>query len=198
MRRTRNCVFGAALVALALGATACGSGGGTTIVVGSTNFTEQEILGEIYAQALEAEGFPIERRFQLGSREVVEQAIESGDIGLYAEYLATVLTFLSKPDQPSADLRDVEAAHAELGTRFADRGVTVLDYAPAVDANAIVVTRATADRLGLVTTSDLAPHGAELSFGGPPECPERDFCLIGLKDVYGLEFKEFKPLDTGG
>jgi len=154
MRRTRNCVFGAALVALALGATACGSGGGTTIVVGSTNFTEQEILGEIYAQALEAEGFPIERRFQLGSREVVEPAIESGEIGLYAEYLATVLTFLSKPDQPSADLGDVEAAHAELGARFADRGVTVLDYAPAVDANAIVVTRATADRLGLVTTSE--------------------------------------------
>ena len=203
MRINRRRVFGAVLVSFALLAAACGSGEdarseGSTIVVGSTNFTEQEILGEIYAQVLDAEGFNVEKKFQLGARDVVEPAIESGDIGLYAEYVATVLTFLSRPDSPAADITDVDAAHAELTDRFAVRGVTVLDYSDAIDANAIVVTQAMADELGLQKTSDLAPFAADLVFGGPPECPEREFCLIGLQDVYGLDFKEFKPLDVGG
>ncbi|MFQ5966878.1 MAG: glycine betaine ABC transporter substrate-binding protein [Acidimicrobiia bacterium] len=198
MRKYRTRVFGAALLAVALLAAACGSGEGTTIIVGSTNFPEQEILGEIYAQVLEAEGYPVEKKFQLGSREVVEPAIEAAEIGLYAEYVATVLSFLARPDAPRSDIRDVDAAHAELTERFADRGVMVLDYAPAIDANAIVVTKATADQLGLAKVSDLVPHAGQLVFGGPPECPTREFCEIGLRDVYGIEFAEFRPLDVGG
>lgn len=198
MRITRRTgVFGAILVAFAIVATSCGSGGGAnTITVGSTNFTEQEILGEIYAQALEANGYTVERKFNLGARDIVEPALESGEIDLYAEYAGTVLEYLNNGAGEASG--DAAATVDLLRQRFADRGVTVLDYAPAVDSNALVVTQATADKYGLTTISDLAPIAGDLVFGGPPECPSRPFCLIGFQNTYGLNFKEFKPLDTGG
>ncbi|MFZ0491671.1 MAG: ABC transporter substrate-binding protein [Acidimicrobiia bacterium] len=195
--KRRTGVFGAILVAFAIVATSCGSGGGaTTIKVGSTNFTEQEILGEIYAQALEANGFTVERRFNLGARDIVEPALESGEIDLYAEYAGTVLEYLNNGAGEASG--DAAATVDTLRQRFADRGVTVLDYAPAVDANALVVTQETAAKYGLTKISDLASIAGDLVFGGPPECPKRPFCLIGFQDTYGLNFKEFKPLDTGG
>lgn len=198
MRITRRTgVFGAILVAFAIVATACGSGGGaTTIKVGSTNFTEQEILGEIYAQALEANGFTVERKFKLGARDIVEPALEAGEIDLYAEYAGTVLEYLNNGAGEASG--DVNATVQKLRERFKDRGVTVLDYAPAVDTNALVVTQETATKYGLTKISDLEPIADQLVLGGPPECPKRPFCLIGFKDVYGLDFAEFKPLDTGG
>ncbi len=191
----RTGVFGALLLVLALVAAACGSGG-DTIKVGSTNFTEQEILGEIYAQTLEANGYQVERKFKLGARDVVEPALEAGEIDLYSEYAGTVLEFLNGGAGEASG--DVDATVAKLRTRFADRGVTVLDYAPAVDSNALVVTQDTASKYGLSKISDLQTVAGDLVFGGPPECPERPFCLIGLQDTYGLSFAEFKPLDTGG
>jgi len=93
---------------------------------------------------------------------------------------------------------DVDAIVEKLKGRFADRGVTVLDYAPAVDSNALAVTQETAAKYGLAKISDLQAVAGELVFGGPPECPERPFCMIGLQTTYGLNFGEFKPLDTGG
>jgi osmoprotectant transport system substrate-binding protein len=195
--KRRTGVFGAILAALAIVATSCGSGGGAnTIKVGSTNFTEQEILGEIYAQALEANGFTVERKFKLGARDIVEPALESGEIDLYAEYAGTVLEYLNNGAGEASG--DAAATIDKLRQRFADRGVTVLDYAPAVDANALVVTQETAAKYGLTKISDLASIAGDLVFGGPPECPKRPFCLIGFQDTYGLTFKEFKPLDTGG
>ena len=201
MRKTRrNTVFGAALLAFAILASACGSGGdvadGSTIIVGSTNFSEQEILAEIYAQALEDAGFNVEKKFKLGARDIVEPAIESGEIGLYVEYIGTVLEFLNGGAGEASG--DAGATHEKLVDRFAERGVTALDYASAYDSNAIVVTQATADEYSLSKTSDLEAISSDLIFGGPPECPERPFCLIGLTDVYGLDFAEFKPLDVGG
>jgi osmoprotectant transport system substrate-binding protein len=191
-------VFGALLVVLALVATSCGSGGGatTTIKVGSTNFTEQAILGEIYAQVLEANGFQVERKFNLGARDIVEPALEAGEIDLYAEYAGTVLEYLNNGAGEASG--DVAATVDKLRQRFADRGVTVLDYAPAVDSNALVVTQETASKYGLTKISDLEPVAGDLVLGGPPECPQRPFCLIGFQNTYGLNFKEFKPLDTGG
>jgi osmoprotectant transport system substrate-binding protein len=197
MRINRTGAFGAILVAFAVMAASCGSGGGaTTIKVGSTNFTEQEILGEIYAQALEANGFNIERKFNLGARDIVEPALEAGEIDLYAEYAGTVLEYLNNGAGEASG--DVEATVQKLRDRFKDRGVTVLDYAPAVDTNALVVTQDTASKYGLTKISDLEPIADQLVLGGPPECPQRPFCLIGFEDTYGLHFKEFKPLDTGG
>jgi osmoprotectant transport system substrate-binding protein len=196
--KSRTGIFGAILVVLAIVATSCGGSGGdaTTITVGSTNFTEQEILGEIYAQALEANGFTVERKFNLGSRDIVEPALESGEIDLYAEYAGTVLEYLNNGAGEASG--DVNATVEKLRQRFKDKGVTVLDYAPAVDTNALVVTQDTASTYGLAKISDLEPIADQLVLGGPPECPQRPFCLIGFQDTYGLQFKDFKPLDTGG
>ncbi|MDH3607484.1 MAG: ABC transporter substrate-binding protein [Acidimicrobiia bacterium] len=194
----RNRALGATVVALALVAAACGSGDGSdtegpTIVVGSTNFGEQEIVGEIFAQALENAGYPVETKFQLGTREVVNPALKSGEIDLMVEYTGTLLTF-----EGGTSSTDSETTHTDLIAVMEGQGITVLDYAPAQDKNGFVVTAETAAQYGLSTVSDLAAENGNLVLGGPPECPNREFCLIGLGDVYGLDFASFQPLDVGG
>jgi len=195
----RNRALGATLVALALVAAACGSGedsadrDGPTIVVGSTNFGEQEILGEIFAQALENAGYSVETKFQLGARDVVNPALKDGQIDLMVEYTGTLLTF-----EGGTSTTDSAGTHADLVANLAAKGITVLDYAPAQDKNGFVVTADTAAEYDLSKVSDLAAQNGNLVLGGPPECPERDFCLIGLEGVYGLDFKSFQPLDVGG
>ncbi|MEX0795392.1 MAG: ABC transporter substrate-binding protein [Acidimicrobiia bacterium] len=184
-----------AILAVALVATACGSGDsdGEPIAVGSFAFNESVIVAEIYAQALEAEGFEVERKHSLGNREVVKPALESGEVDLVPEYVGTLATFLGAT--PTADS---ESTWNDAKAAFEENGVTLLQYSPAQDKNAYVVTAETAAEYGLSTVSDLQPVAGELVFGGPPECPERDLCLIGLSEVYGLEFAEFIPLDTAG
>ena len=194
----RNRALGATLVALALVAAACGSGEdsdteGPTIVVGSTNFGEQEILGEIFAQALENAGYPVETKFQLGARDVVNPALKDGQIDLMVEYTGTLLNF-----EGGTPTTDSEATHADLVDVLAGQGITVLDYAPAQDKNGFVVTAETASQYGFEKVSDLAAENGNLVLGASPECPERDFCLLGLESVYGLDFKSFQPLDVGG
>jgi osmoprotectant transport system substrate-binding protein len=193
------------LVALLVLVAACqpsgGPGGGKpTVRVGSTNFAEQSILAELYAQALEANGYKVERRLNLGPREVVEPALESNQIDLYAEYMATLLAFVGKASGANAPAAsgDPAATASTLQSALQPKGLAVLDYAPAVDTNGYVVTRATADKYRLTKLSDLAPVASQLVLGGPPECPDRPFCLPGLRDTYGLTFKDFKPLDAGG
>ncbi|HEX9978573.1 MAG TPA: ABC transporter substrate-binding protein [Acidimicrobiia bacterium] len=197
----RSRVVGAALIGLALIVSACGddtgSGGdtkvGPAITIGSTNFGEQLILGEIYAQVLEANGYTVERQFNLGDREVVYPALTSGQIDLIAEYTGSLLTY--KQGTPSTDS---DQTAADMQAAIQADGLTALAYAPAQDRNGIVVTADTAASLGLTKVSDLAAHNGELTFGGPPECPERPLCLIGLQDLYGLQFAGFTPLDVGG
>lgn len=184
-----------AILAVALVATACGSGDsdGEPIAVGSFAFNESVIVAEIYAQALEAEGFEVERRLNLGNREVVKPALESGEVDLVPEYVGTLAGFLG-----ATPTSDSESTWNDAKTAFEESGVTLLQYSPAQDKNAYVVTAETASEYGLSTVSDLQPVAGELIFGGPPECPEREFCLIGLSEVYGLEFAEFVPLDAAG
>jgi osmoprotectant transport system substrate-binding protein len=167
-----------------------------TIVMGSTNFGEQLVVAELYAQVLEAKDYTITRRFNLGSREIVAPALASGQIDMYPEYLASYLTFLTK-DQTRAS-SDPVATFANLREAARAKNVTVLRYAPAQDQDGFVVTRARADKDKLSKISDLAALNGQLVLGGPPECPQRPFCLQGLEKTYGLEFKEFKALDTGG
>jgi osmoprotectant transport system substrate-binding protein len=167
-----------------------------TIRMGSTNFAEQTIVAELYSQVLEANGYTIDRRLNLGSREIVAPALESGQIDMYPEYMATMLAFTTKSAQLGSG--DPVATSMSLSEALASKGITLLDFAPAVDTNALVVTRATAQRLNLTSTSDLAAYGDQLVLGGPPECPDRPFCLIGFRDVYGINFKDFRPLDAGG
>ena len=197
MRKPRSGVLGAILVAFALLAAACGSGEdatteGPTITVGSANFSENALVAEIYAQVLEGEGYSVDRNLNVGARAVYAVALESGELDLVPEYVGTALAFLD-----GTPTSDSEATAAALRDAWSGAGIAVLDPAEAQDKNGIVVRQDTADALGLSKISDLADH-TDLVFGGPPECPEREFCLIGLTDVYGLSFAEFKPLDVGG
>ncbi len=123
------------------------------IVVGSTNFYEQEILGEIFAQVLEGNGATVERKFQLGNREIVFPALESGEIDVLAEYAATALEF-ANGGAGQATTDPAETAEA-LGAALESKGLVALDYAQATDQNGFVVTQATADQYGLSTISDL-------------------------------------------
>jgi osmoprotectant transport system substrate-binding protein len=157
-----------------------------TVKVGSTNFGEQEIVAEMYAQVLESAGAKVERKFKLGSREVVEPALEKGDIDVYPEYLGTYTLFL---DKNATVLSDPVKAVAALNKLANPKGVSLLDPAPAEDRNGFVVTKATADKYKLVKMSDLKTVTDTLTFGGPPECLQRDFCAIGLTKTYGLTIK---------
>lgn len=201
MRTSRKGVIGA-ILAFALVAAACGSGDdasgpkdGPTITVGSFSFGESVILAQIYAQALETNGYTVDlSKLEAGSREIVKPAIESGEIDLVPEYVGSALE-VGFGGEPTSDTDDTLEL---LRTAFAASGVAVLDAAPAQDKNGIVVTQALADEFNLSKISDLADHATDLVFGGPPECPTRPRCLIGLGDTYGLVFSEFKALDGGG
>lgn len=189
------------VAAILLGACApASSGARPPVKIGSANFTEQFVLAELYAQALESAGYPVERKLNLGSREIYAPALERGEIDLFAEYLATYLTFLKKDEgKAAADAQgDARKTQQALQDVLRAKNLTVLDPAPAVDTNALVVTKATADKHGLRKTSDLAKQNGQLVLGAPPTCPERPYCLPGFEKTYGLKFKEFKPLDTGG
>lgn len=167
-----------------------------TVKVGSTNFSEQQVLAELYAGALESAGYRVERQSALGSRETVEPALESGRIDLYPEYLATLLAFVT--GDPTRGSADPATTFLALQTALESRGVAILDYAPAVNTNGLVVTRQTAQRYGLSKISDLTPIADRLVLGGPPECPVRPFCLPGLRQTYGISFRAFRIYDVGG
>jgi len=123
------------------------------ITVGSTNFYEQEILGEIFAQTLEGNGATVERKFQLGNREIVFPALESGEIDVLTEYAATALEFVNGGAGEATS--DPAATTAALSAALEPKGLVALDFAAATDQNGFVVTKATADQYGLVTISDL-------------------------------------------
>jgi osmoprotectant transport system substrate-binding protein len=166
------------------------------VTVAAFGFTESRILAELYGQAMEAKGIPVRRAFDLASREVVEPALEQGAVDFVPEYSGTALEFLNRAaGQATAD---PAATYGLLRAAFTTRGVTTLDPAPAQNQNAVAVTETTAQHLRLTTVSDLRPYASDMVFGGPPECPERRFCLAGLIAVYGLAFREVRALDAGG
>ena len=166
------------------------------VKVASFNFDESEILQELYAQVLEANGFTIERHTRLGTREIVEPALESGQIDLVPEYMATLETFIAK-DQSKAS-SDPAATQKALQDVLTPKNITVLDFGQAVDQNGFAITQQTSQKYNAKKMSDLQPVANQLVLGGTPECPQRPFCLQGLMRVYNLNFKDFKPLDTGG
>ena len=164
------------------------------IQLASFDFPESEILGQLYGQALAQHGFPVEQVVQLGAREVVAPALEQGKVDMVPEYLGSALNFLNDRDRVAT--ADPGLTHARLEQAFAPRGVSVLAFAPAVDRNGFVVTGDLARRRGLVKLSDLAPLASQLTFGGPPECPQRPLCLQGLQDVYKLKFARFEAMPS--
>jgi osmoprotectant transport system substrate-binding protein len=184
---------------------ACSSGSGIdsaapnaadTIAVASFNFPESELLAEIYSQALEADGYQVERLFHVGPRELVIPALVRGLVDFVPEYAGTSLLFLSAGRV--APETGIAATRSSLQEILVELPVRALAPAPAQDANAFAVTRATADRYGLETLSDLARVAPSLVFGGPPECASRSLCLEGLNRSYGITFGEVVSLDAGG
>jgi osmoprotectant transport system substrate-binding protein len=170
--------------------------GDDAITVGSFDFPESETIAAIYGGALRAAGFHVRLAPRLGPRESVDPALARGLVEVVPEYAGTALEFLSLGAvHPTPDIADT---HAALDAQLRGRDVSALSPAPAQNANAFVVTSETAERLGLRTLSDLVPVAHRLTMGGPPECPARPFCLLGLTRVYDLEFREFLPLDAGG
>jgi osmoprotectant transport system substrate-binding protein len=164
------------------------------LVVGSKNFTEQKVLGEIYAQALEAAGYSVSKQLNLGDEKTALKALKSGEISAYPEYTGTILTsFFGKKAEnlPSDNQKAYEQAKFSLGTE----GITALPPTPFVSSNEVAVTKATADKYGLTKISDLSKVADKLTLYGSPECRQRLDCLLGLQQVYGLKFKKFVPVD---
>jgi osmoprotectant transport system substrate-binding protein len=160
------------------------------LTIGSKNFTEQRVLGEIYAQGLRAAGYDVQTKLDLGDEHVALKALEDGVIDAYPEYTGTALQsfFEVKP----ADLpKDEQDAYAEAKAHFAKRGLEAFPPTPFTSSNEVAVTRETATRLGLQKISDLAADAKDLTLAGSPECRERLDCLRGLEEVYGLKFGKF-------
>ena len=169
------------------------------VVVASFDFAESELIGEIYAQALEARGVDVHRQLRLGPRELVLPALRQGLVDVTPEYLGSAVAAAEQGTQ--ADLADLATAGAvdlrrRLSAALRRDGLRVLQPAAARNVNAVAVTRSTAERLGLTRTSDLAEAAPTLSITGPPECPTRPLCLPGLRAAYGLSFREFVPYDS--
>jgi osmoprotectant transport system substrate-binding protein len=170
--------------------------GARTMVVGvSGAFAENQLVAEMYAQVLEHAGYTVEREFDLGSREVSQSALESGRIDLKPEYMSSLLLFLDANAQASSDPTDVAG---QIGERLRPKGISALTPSPAQDTNQFVANAKTAQEFDLTTLSSLAAVADRLTIGAPPECPFRPFCLPGLRDVYGILFEDFEPLDAGG
>jgi osmoprotectant transport system substrate-binding protein len=204
MNRLRGSVWlVAAFAALATVAMACGGTNtpGTTtskgtITVAGFNFAESSILAELYGQALAHNGYTVNYKLLLGTREVVAPAIKSGQIDLYPGYAATDLEYYNSGAGEATG--DAVATTAKLNTHLQPLGLQALTPSAAVDQNAFAVTKATQSKYNLTKLSDLGPVGDQLVLGAGPECPTRPFCQPGLQNTYGIHFKSFKALDTDG
>jgi osmoprotectant transport system substrate-binding protein len=164
------------------------------VVVASFNFPESELLAAIYGLAIRHAGIPVQLRLDLGPRELVQPALEQGLVDVVPEYLGTALTSLGR--HPGVPMSDPGAIRAALARALAQWHVRVMTPAAAQDQNGIAITEVTARRLGLRTVSDLRRVAGRLTLGGSPECPDRPYCLPGLRQVYGLRFARFLPFDT--
>ncbi|HYJ22656.1 MAG TPA: glycine betaine ABC transporter substrate-binding protein [Solirubrobacterales bacterium] len=223
MRTKKTRLRGAAAMllalALTLGVAACGSSdddtgsteaegnsggaivsnpdnGKVSLTIGSKNFPEQEILGEIYAQALAAAGYKVKTDLNLGSETVALRAVKSGQISGYPEYASTALTsfFGLEPEDVPAD---AEGAYEKAKAEFEKEDLTAFPPTPFASANAVGTLKTTAEKYDLEDISDLEGVSEKLTLYGSPECRQRIDCLAGLEQLYGLKFKSFKPVDIG-
>jgi len=166
----------------------------TKLKIGSKNFTEQKVLGEIYAQALAAAGYDVSKELNLGDEKTALKALEGGDISAYPEYTGTAL--LSFFGYTADKLPSDEGEAFDLAKQgFEKKNLTALPSTPFVSSNEVAVTKETADKLGLSKISDLKGKSQDLTLYGSPECRQRLDCKLGLEKVYGLKFKKFVPVD---
>ena len=176
-------------------------GDGRQVVVGSQNFSEGATLANIYAEVLTSAGYDASTQ-DVGNRELYLTDLESGSVTVLPEYVSTLTEFLNvKANGEGAEpvaTPDLDATLAELTTLAEGAGIVVGEPADAQDQNAFVVTEAFATEHDLTTLTDLAESCGGVVLGGPPECPERPFCQVGLEDTYGIDIAEFTSLDAGG
>jgi osmoprotectant transport system substrate-binding protein len=202
--KTRRLVALAAVVAAVLPLSACGgnptagggSGDSSTITIGSANFPENELLAEIYAQALEAKGVKVNRKFNIGARELYLKALKDGSIDMLPEYNGALLAALSGQDVPKGVTTPDQVYNALQ--KVLPSGIQTLPQAAAEDKDTLTVTSDTANKYHLKTIEDLKPVASKLVLGAGPEFKSRYQGIVGLKDLYGITFKQFKPLDPGG
>jgi osmoprotectant transport system substrate-binding protein len=222
MRPYRKIALGASVLALLI--SACTTGGGNTsasqtsgasassplssqgtgekpaVIIGSADFYESALVGEIYAQALEAEGFSVERKFNLGARSVTNEALKNGQLNVMPEYIGSELRELA--DQKSCAAQDASPAPASpplcasgdpdetasnLEEALDPLNLALLDIAPGQDQNGFVVRQETADQFSLKTVSDLAKVADKVTWGLPPECATNPSCSGALKAAYGID-----------
>lgn len=176
-------------------------GEGRSVVVGSQNFSEGATLANIYVEVLSSAGYDASTQ-DVGNRELYLTDLESGSVTVLPEYVSTLTEFLNvKANGEGAEpvaTPDLDATMTELTTLAEGVGIVVGEPAEAQDQNAFVVTEAFATEHDLTTLTDLAETCGGVVLGGPPECPERPFCQVGLEGTYGIEIAEFTSLDAGG
>jgi osmoprotectant transport system substrate-binding protein len=203
----RRMVVASAFATTALALTACGggsdpldtssdsadagSGSSETIIVGSANFPENELLAEIYAGALEAKDVTVQKKLNIGSREAYIPGLEDGSIDLLPEYSGNLLSFLDA----EAKAVSSEEVYAALPAAMPEN-LTVLEQSTAEDKDVVTVTKETADKYSLKSIGDM--KGKNLILGGPPEWKTRATGVPGFEKNYGVTFKEYKVLDAGG
>lgn len=172
------------------------SPGGSTssVVIGSANFPENELLATVYAQALQAKGIKVTTKLNIGAREVYYPQVEKGTISIIPEYNGTLLTVEVDKTSTAKTTAEVDAA---LAAKLPST-LQVLNPAPAQDSDSITVTQATANKDHLKSIADLKPYAANMVLGAPPEFKTRTDGIAGLKATYGLTFKSFDPLDESG
>jgi osmoprotectant transport system substrate-binding protein len=191
-RRAVKAAFAVALaIPIVLGGTANAKSTAPTVTIGTKNFTEQYVLGQLYKQALEAKGFKVSYKENIGSSELIDTALKSGKINFYPEYTGVIALVLERAKTPKTAAENYAAAKAYEEKH----GSTLLKQTPFFDSDTVTVLKTTASKYGLKSIGDLkkVPNA---SYGGYPECRKRPTCLLGLRNVYGLKSLKFVPLGT--
>ncbi|WP_336658905.1 ABC transporter substrate-binding protein [Leucobacter sp. USHLN153] len=170
-----------------------GDAASETIVVGSQDYYSNEIIAEIYAQALEADGYDVDRQFRIGQREVYLPEIEDGKIDLFPEYTGNLLQYF----EPDATERVSDDVYSALQDAMPE-GLRVLDQAPATDQDTYVVTKEFAEKWDLETVADLKNVTDPLTFGSNSEAESRPYGPDGLAETYGIEGVKFTPIEDSG
>ncbi|MFD6309165.1 ABC transporter substrate-binding protein, partial [Streptomyces sp. NPDC060223] len=170
-----------------------GDSDGKALVVGSANFPENQLLAEIYAQALEAKDLKVTRKFDIGAREVYYDQVVKGGINVFPEYNGALLAVAVDPKSTATSTADI---NAELKAKLPS-SVEILDSAAAEDKDSVTVTPETAEKYNLKTLADLKPVAGDMTIGAGSEFKTRTQGAVGLKSIYGVEFGKFQPLDAG-
>jgi osmoprotectant transport system substrate-binding protein len=197
MRRYRTLALGAAMLALVMSACSPGGSGSSSeqasasetaskpdVSVGSAGFYEAAVVAEMYAQALEAKGYTVERHLEIGERPAVHAAMDAGEINLIPEYLGGLAAQLTESAELSSDPQEAwDALQEPLNAK----GWVAFDFSPGTDADGFAVRQETATDLGLETMTDVAAVADQLVWGLAPGCPENPVCGPGLNEVYGID-----------